>query len=470
MSLKIYNSLTKKKEEFTPLEKGKVKMYVCGPTVYDEPHIGHLRSAYVFDVIRNYLEYSGYKVTFVRNVTDVDDKIIEKAKEGSNSNLKAAVENVSTACYQQYRKDLQKLGISEPYKEPFATKHIEDMKKIIEVLEQKGFAYESNGDYYFDVEKFQDYGKLSGQKKEEMLQSVRMDTNEKKRNPLDFALWKKAKEDEPAWSGPKGLGMGRPGWHIECSAMSMKYLGESFDIHGGGLDLVFPHHENEIAQSEAATGKPFVKYWIHHGLVTRDGHKMSKSLKNYVTLKKITDTYSDGISLLKLFFLGTHYSAPLDFSESKMKMEQSILKRFQEFFYNVEVKRKEGAVVNQESVDNFRQMFIERMNNDFNTPETITLMHELVSWTYKDWEPTQILDVAEVISEISRNVFGLSFSRPVLTSLSDEEISRYIGQRKQAKKDKNFKLADEIREKLLKEYQIELLDEADGVTRYRKKL
>jgi cysteinyl-tRNA synthetase len=249
----------------------------------------------------------------------------------------------------------------------------------------------------------------------------------------------------------------------------MKYLGETFDIHGGGRDLIFPHHENEIAQSEGATGSPFARTWLHHGLITINEQKMSKSLKNYITLKSIEDAYSDGVSLLKLLFLGTHYSGPLDFSESKMKMEQSILKRFQEFFYNAELKRKEGYPVNQDTINAFRQKFIDLMENDFNTPEVMTWMQGLISSAYKESDPTQILSFAEVISEVSGEVFGLTFAQSTRPALGEKAILQYVDQRKQAKRDKNFKLADQIREMLLKEYQVELLDDADGITHWSQK-
>ena len=469
MTLRIYNSLTKQKEEFKPLKKGEVKMYVCGPTVYDEPHIGHLRSAYAFDVMRRYLEYSGHKVTFVRNVTDVDDKIIEKARQNNPSDLLTEVRNVSEKYLNAYKKDLEALGIQEPTKEPKATEHVKDMVWLIERLIKNGQAYESQGDVYFDVNVCKDYGKLSHQKKEEMLENVRLDPNEKKRNPLDFALWKEAKEGEPSWDGPIKGKKGRPGWHIECSAMSMKYLGETFDIHGGGRDLIFPHHENEIAQSEGVTGSPFARCWVHHGLVTVDEQKMSKSLKNYVTLNRITNEYSEGVVLLKLLFLGTHYTAPLDFSETKMKMEQSILKRFVEFFYNVEEKRDKGFMASKQSIETFRTAFIGCMDNDFNTPDAMTWMHGLLNMAYKNEEPTQMLSVAAAICEISQNVFGLSFQDLLSGSFDEKAIMEYIHRRNQAKKGKNFKLADQIRDQLV-EQGIELMDRSDGTTTWRRKI
>lgn len=442
-------------------------MYVCGPTVYDEPHIGHLRSAYVFDVMRRYLAYSGYEVKFVRNVTDVDDKIIEKAKESVGAgDLNAEVEKVSSKYLDLYKKDLQALGILEPTHEPKATGHIPDMQWLIQKLIEGGKAYASGGDVYFDVNGFKDYGKLSHQKKEAILENVRIDKNEKKRDVLDFALWKKVKEGEPSWPSP--WGDGRPGWHIECSAMSMKYLGETFDIHGGGRDLIFPHHENEVAQSEAVTGSPFAKYWVHHGLITVNEQKMSKSLKNYITLKQVVAGGPSRIEELKFLFLGTHYSAPLDYSEEKMKMEHSIIKRFKEIFYKAEEHREKGFRANPNSVQTFLiKMFRGSMDHDFNTPDVITHMHGLVNMAFKNQEPTEILSVAEAIGEFSEKVFGISFNKIISKAGSDDNIQKYINERDQAKKDKNFKLADQIREELKNKFNVELIDSKDKPTGWR---
>ena len=335
MTLRIFNSLSQQKEEFLPLEPGTVKMYVCGPTVYDDPHLGHLRSAYVFETMRRYLQspICGYKVSFVRNVTDVDDKIIEKARERGAPDLSQAVSEVSGAYFDRYKRDLRRLGISEPTHEPKATEHIGQMLHLIDRLLKKGMAYESEGDVYYDVRRFGGYGKLSHQNQKAMLENVRVDKNEKKRDPLDFALWKRAKDGEPSWPGPWGAG--RPGWHIECSAMSMQYLGETFDIHGGGRDLIFPHHENEVAQSEGATLKPFARFWVHHGLITVAGQKMSKSLKNFITLDAVLkEDPRFGGEILKLTFLGTHYSAPLDYSSERVSMDRAVWKKFFTFFQN----------------------------------------------------------------------------------------------------------------------------------------
>ncbi|MGE5197313.1 MAG: cysteine--tRNA ligase, partial [Deltaproteobacteria bacterium] len=308
MSIFIYNSLTRKKEPFQPIDPPQITMYVCGPTVYDEPHIGHARSAYIFDVVRKYLQYRGYKVSFVRNVTDVDDKIIDKARrEFKDAPLKEAVKKVAQKYLEAYHDALRQLGIaaSEPEViEPKASEYIGRMAQFIKILVENGTAYQAGADVYFDITKAKGYGKLSHQSLDNMEAGARVLPTENKKDPLDFALWKSAKEDEPSWESP--FGRGRPGWHIECSVMSSHILGDEFDIHGGGLDLIFPHHENEIAQSEAA-GKKFAKVWMHHGLLTINGQKMAKSLGNFITIKDFICKYTDA-DILKLFFMSTHYA------------------------------------------------------------------------------------------------------------------------------------------------------------------
>lgn len=442
-------------------------MYVCGPTVYDEPHIGHLRSAYVFEVIRNYFQFSGYKVTFVRNVTDVDDKIIEKARAAGGGDLNEEAERVALKYYTSYNDALSELGLKTPDKDPKASQHIADMVRLIERLIEKKCAYASDGDVYFDIQCFKDYGQLSHQKKEAMLEGVRIDPNEKKEGPLDFALWKKAKEGEPSWDSP--WGKGRPGWHIECSAMSMKYLGETFDIHGGGLDLVFPHHENEIAQSECATGKPFAKYWLHHGLITINGHKMSKSLHNYVTLGEMMKKSAWAAEELKFLFLGTHYSAPLDYSEEKMKMDKAVRERF--FFFFEELKSFKGQPPKScdREVD-FENAFAEAMNDDFNTPQALAVMHEMVTFARKVSEPGIALSIGRQLQkfgslfgvfsyhEMGMDEKGVQFTQAILNE---------IAKRDEAKKKKDFKTADKIRQGLL-EKGIALTDLPDGKTLWRK--
>ncbi len=468
MPIKIYNSLTKQKEEFKPLREGEVKMYVCGPTVYDEPHIGHLRSAYVFDVMRRYMEYSGYKVKFVRNVTDVDDKIIEKAKESKPADLLAETLAVSDKYLKLYKDDLRALGILEPTVEPKATGHIQDMQWLIGKLVESGKAYVSEGDVYFAVNDFKGYGKLSHQNKDAMLQNVRVDKNEKKRDALDFALWKKAKEGEPFWESP--WGKGRPGWHIECSAMSMKYLGETFDIHGGGRDLIFPHHENEIAQSEAVTGTKFANYWIHHGLITVNEQKMSKSLKNYITLKSLATQGPHKIEELKFLFLGTHYSAPLDYSEEKMLMQKSIRDKFIEFISKAGGFKEEDLNFKQEwieksrkEIEPYKKSFEEALSDDFNTPQAMTAMHEMVNFVYKNWsESMSLISESKKLLQACFKILGLSFQDALNLSLK-EEIQLLVNEREEARKRRDFAKSDEIRIMLTEKYKVKLIDEKNGV-------
>ncbi|OIO38471.1 MAG: cysteine--tRNA ligase [Candidatus Omnitrophica bacterium CG1_02_46_14] len=483
MPLKIYNSLAQKKEEFKPIKAGEVKMYVCGPTVYDEPHIGHLRSAYEFDVMRRYLEYSGYKVTFVRNVTDVDDKIIEKARQNNAEDLMTEVRNVSEKYLLAYKKDLEKLGIQEPTREPKATEHIKDMIALIERLIKRGIAYESQGDVYYNVNTFKSYGKLSHQRIDEILEHVRIDANEKKKNPLDFALWKKSKEGEPFWNSP--WGKGRPGWHIECSAMSMKYLGETFDIHGGGRDLIFPHHENEIAQSEGATGSPFVHIWLHHGLITINEQKMSKSLHNFVTLKDIQKKYGlSGIEELKFLFLGTHYSAPLDYSEEKMIMERSIRSNFLSFFMEAEsfasdTLKDEWIKDAEQKLDKFEQDFLDAMNDDFNTPLALTGLQQMIHYARKA-DSISVLRLAKVKLEKFLSALGLTFRDAYLTeefkrqsSEKNSKLNYLLNERKMARQSGDYKKADEVRKEILelyKDYEIEIIDRKDGSAEFRAKL
>ncbi len=486
MSLKIYNSLTKKKEEFTPLEKGKVKMYVCGPTVYDEPHIGHLRSAYVFDMIRRYLEYSKYKVTFVRNVTDVDDKIIEKAKQEGYGDLKEGVRKVSEKYLHMYHQDLETFGIRKPTYEPKATEHIDEMKRMIQKLLDMQKAYLINGEVYFEVNTYGHYGQLSHQNADQMLDHVRIEPNPNKKTPLDFALWKKAKEGEPAWDSP--WGKGRPGWHIECSAMSMKYLGSTFDIHGGGRDLIFPHHENEIAQSEVVTGSAFVRYWVHHGLVTVNNQKMSKSLKNYVTLSELSNKHKSSIEELKFLFLGTHYSAPLDYSEDKMAMQRSIRSKFIEFIMKAEgfseknIQFKEEWVkASKEEIEKYAILFHDAMTDDFNTSLAVSVMHELVNHVYKRWSDSMsLINESKKMLKKFFELLGLSYedaylSEEITKKLNQEskQLNHLLSERKEARDRKDFKKADELRQQiqeLYKNYDIEIIDNKDGSTEFRAKL
>ena len=390
MGLKIYNTLTRKKEEFLPVEKGKVKMYVCGMTVYSDAHIGHARTYFAFDVIRRYFEYRGYNVTYVQNITDVDDKIIAAANKEGIDALEYS-QRFTDRCLN----DLGLLGIRKADLYPKASETIPDMVKMTQNIIDNGYGYESEGDVYFSVKKFKNYGKLSGQKLDDLMDGARIQSSEEKRSPLDFALWKKSKPGEPSWDSP--WGKGRPGWHIECSAMSGKYLGLPFDIHGGGMDLRFPHHENEIAQAEAATGKDFAKYWMHIGLLTVDGEKMSKSLGNIINVKDLLKNWDSEI--VRFFFSQAHYRSPPDFNEKALRNAQKGLVRIHR------LKEKLEALSNNTKIDNidekiitnkdkaylniitgFKEDFEKAMDDDFNTPLAVSVIFEFVNRSNKYFE------------------------------------------------------------------------------------
>lgn len=473
MPIRIYNSLTKQKEDLRLLDpKGKeVKMYVCGPTVYDEPHIGHLRSAYVFDMVRNYLKFSGYQVKFARNVTDVDDKIIEKARTLGMADLNEATAQVSGKYFELYKKDLKRLGLQDPDFEPKATEFIPQMIEMIKSLIEKKHAYIAGGDVYFEVSSFGKYGEVSHQRMDQMLEDARVEANPLKRYPLDFALWKETKEGEPSWEGPVAGKRGRPGWHIECSAMSLSYFNGAFDIHGGGRDLIFPHHENENAQSCCATGNPFVNLWMHHGLITISGKKMSKSLKNFITLTEVMkEDPSFGDEILKLSFLGTHYSAPLDYTPERVKMERQIWRRFLDFFDSSRAVEKSGVKLAEKRVTEIHQSFRQAMDNDFNTPEVLTLMQGLIHETYKSKDQIAQVSAAAAIRNFGSEVFGVVFDQSEDASAIKPEIERGIAERAAARKNKDFAKADEIRNRLLTQRHIELRDLADGRTTWRVRL
>ncbi len=455
MSIHIYNSLTKKKETLTPLSGKTVTMYSCGVTVYDKCHIGHARSLYIFDVIRRYLAYRGYAVRFIRNITDVDDKIINKGKE-----LKKSFDEVVRENIEAYERDLKNLGVDKADVEPRATQYIPKMIAFITALMEKGFAYEVDGDVYFSVRQFKGYGKLSGQSIDQMIEATRIEQDPKKRDPLDFALWKKTKEDEKSWPSP--WGPGRPGWHIECSCMSMNELdSETIDIHAGGRDLIFPHHENEIAQSEALTGKTFAKVWIHHGLLTIDGQKMSKSLGNFITLDEIFTKYSSDV--LKLFFLQSHYASPIDFSWEKMEEVKKTHDRISILMAKLEKIDRAAGGADPAWVLARQQEFTSAMDDDFNTPKALSVLHDIVGECNKlvdrEAEGKQgILRAAgDMIKEISR-VFSLDFVKD--SRISDEEEGLLL-QRIEARKRKDFRRSDELRV-LLKKKGIIVEDTKDG--------
>ena len=371
MALRVYNSLGKKKEHFEPLVPGKVRMYVCGPTVYDSCHIGHARSVIVFDVIVRYLKAKGFDVTYVRNFTDVDDKIIDKANQ-----LGIDSQEVAERFIKEFNEDMDALNVERANIEPKATEHISQIIQFIERLIEKGFAYQINGDVYYSVEKFKEYGKLSGRRLEDMEAGARVEIDERKHNPFDFVLWKSSKPGEPAWESP--WGKGRPGWHIECSAMSNEYLGETFDIHGGGKDLNFPHHENEIAQSEAIFGKPFVKYWIHNGFVNIDQEKMSKSLGNFLMIKDVIKSYHPEV--VRLFLLSNHYRSPIDFTDKAMDEARSGLDKIYAFLERAE--EKIGLISDQDvETGDCWQRFSEAMDDDFNSARGIGILFDTVRST-----------------------------------------------------------------------------------------
>ncbi len=475
MPIFIYNSLSRKKVELIPLKPKEIKMYVCGPTVYDQPHIGHARSAYIFDLIRRYLIYRGYKVKFVRNVTDVDDKIIDKAqKEFKGEDLNIAVNKVSTKYLNLYHEEMRSLGILDPDVEPKATEYVSKenplMQDFIEKLIKDGCAYISEGDVYFDIKKAKNYGKLSNQAIERMESGVRIVLGEKKKDPLDFALWKSAKVGEPAWDSP--WGKGRPGWHIECSVMSSDILGDEFDIHGGGIDLIFPHHENEIAQSEGV-GNKFARYWIHHGLLTINGQKMSKSLGNFITVKDFLDKYKNA-DLLKLLFLSTHYSHPVDYTDEKIREAKQA-------FYRISIlwgkiggpldKKFTGKV--PEDLEAVKNKFNSAMDDDFNTPQGLAVIFELVSLANKHLDNHDFVAAARDLLLELTNQFGLSVSSGVNVDalslkLDLPNVETLIQERNQARKKKDFKKSDQLR-KEIEDLGFILEDTKEGST-FRRKL
>ncbi len=449
VSLYIYNSLSKKKELFEPLKAGKVGIYVCGPTVYDSCHIGHARSIVTFDMIVRYLRLEGYEVKYVRNFTDIDDKIINRANE-----LNISTKELSQKYIKEFYEDMDALNILRADVEPKATEYIPEIIKIVSTLIEKGFAYKEENDVYFSVEKFKGYGKLSGRKLEDMKAGARIDVNIKKKNPLDFVIWKGAKEGEPSWDSPWGAG--RPGWHIECSAMSSKLIGESIDIHGGGKDLIFPHHENEIAQSEAAFGKPFVKYWLHNGFVNINKEKMSKSLGNFTTIKNILKSYHP--ETLRMFLLSSRYRSPIDFNEQMMKEAEINLDKIYSLFARInensinKTKAKEGK---------FWLNFKEAIDNDFNTAVGVSVLLEAVRSANNFLDKNEE-DKENTLSDIIRisEVLGILYDKPqkyfefkkdksiTNTGIDNDEIEALIDARNKARKEKDFQKADEIRSKL----------------------
>jgi cysteinyl-tRNA synthetase len=451
VALRIYNTLMRDKELFEPLVPGQVRMYVCGITAYDRCHIGHARSAIVFDVVRRYLEYRGYRVTFVKNFTDVDDKIIRRANAEGVSPLE-----VSDRFIAAYREDMAALGVRPADVEPQATAYIPQMIRLIERLIAKGVAYVVDGDVYFEVRRFPRYGQLSGKPLDELLVGARVEVDERKRDPRDFALWKSAKPDEPSWASP--WGPGRPGWHIECSAMSMEHLGESLDIHGGGEDLIFPHHESEIAQSEAATERPFVRYWIHNGFVNLGAEKMSKSLGNILTIKELVKRHDP--EALRLYLLGTHYHNPLEFSEERVHESASALERLRRLPQEMERLAPvtpsggpDGGLPRQ--VAELCGRFEAAMDDDFNTAQAVGVLFDLarVLHAYVDLVERGERAVAPLVDGVGvlvrlSNVLGLLERSPVRPEMPlelRERIEALITERDAARKRRDWRRADEIR-------------------------
>lgn len=463
--MKIYNTLTRKKEEFVPIEEGKVRMYVCGPTVYNYFHIGNARPFVVFDTMRKYLEYRGYKVKFVQNFTDVDDKIIKRAKEEGIS-----AQEVSEKYIAEYFKDAAALNVKKATVHPQVTKTMDDIIKFVQDLIDLGYAYESDGDVYYRARKFKGYGKLSGKNIDDLISGARIAVDEKKEDPLDFALWKARKEEsEIAWESP--WGMGRPGWHIECSAMSKKYLGDTIDIHAGGQDLQFPHHENEIAQSEAHSGKTFARYWMHNGYINIDGIKMSKSLGNFKTVRDLLQVY-DG-EVLRFLILSGHYRGPIDFGEEILTQSQNGLLRMRNAKANLQHMAASGTGDMSESektvlagLDKYRQQFIEAMDDDLNTADAISAVFELITAVNTAVREGASKEFAQkcldLLMELA-TVLGL-LQQDVSKEVTEvePEIQALIDERQAARAEKNFVRADEIRDQL-KARGITLKDTPQGV-------
>ena len=449
--MRIYNTLTKKKEEFIPLEEGKVKMYVCGPTVYNFIHIGNARPMIVFDTVRRYMEYKGYEVNYVSNFTDVDDKIIAKAVEEGVS-----AEEISSRYIKECKKDMADMNVKPATTHPLATQEIDGMIDMIQTLMDKGFAYEVNGTVYFRVKNFKEYGKLSHKNLEDLqsgFRSLQVSGENQKEDPLDFVLWKPKKEGEPFWVSP--WSEGRPGWHIECSVMSKKYLGEEIDIHAGGEDLVFPHHENEIAQSECCNGKQFARYWMHNAFLNIDNRKMSKSLGNFFTVREIGEKYD--LQVLRFFMLNAHYRSPLNFSAELMEASKNSLERIvtcvEQLKHLLETAEKTEMTAEEKALEaevlEYVKKYENSMEDDFNTADAIAAIFELVKFANtKANENSTAAFVQYLFDTIVHlsDVLGLIVNKEA--EILDEEIEKLIEERQMARKEKNFKRADEIRDEL----------------------
>ena len=446
--MKLYNTLSRKKEEFIPIVPGEVKMYVCGPTVYNFFHIGNGRTFIVFDTIRRYLEYRGYKVKFIQNFTDIDDKMIKKANE-ENTTIKELGDKYIAGYY----KDADALNIERATVNPRATEYIQDVIEFVEGLISKGYAYEVEGDVYFSTKKFEDYGKLSGQNLEELQAGARIRIDERKRDPMDFALWKAQKSAEPAWDCP--WGKGRPGWHIECSCMVKKLLGDTIDIHAGGMDLYFPHHENEIAQSEALSGEKFANYWLHSAYINVNNQKMSKSLNNFFTARDILKEYD--VDAIRFFMMSAHYRLQINFSKELLESAKASVERLYNATSNLEnlidevtkEKMDEKEIEYFESLKDYRNKFIEKMDDDFNTADALTVLFSLTKDTNKNITKDSSKELASKALELIRELGGTLGILQKSTKVSlEEEVEALIEERQQARKNKNFARSDEIRDEL----------------------
>ena len=483
MKLVIYDTKTGSKTPLETLEEGHVKLYVCGITAYDYCHIGHARSALVFDMIVRYLRYRGYQVTYVRNFTDIDDKIIKRAQEQNTS-----TEELAQRFIDMFHEDMVSLGVAPADHEPRATEHIPAIIRIIEELIAKGLAYQADGDVYFAVEKFPNYGLLSGRSLDDMLAGARISVNEHKRNPMDFALWKGSKPGEPTWESP--WGPGRPGWHIECSAMSRELLGDTFDIHGGGKDLIFPHHENEIAQSEGASGKPFARYWLHHGFVTIKDEKMSKSLGNFLTIREVLERFQ--AEALRLFVFSTHYRTPLDYSEATLQEATAGLDRLYACLAEIGGLTVDGSATatpvatakETKKIETLVDRFHNAMDNDFNTAQGLGHIFDAVKTLNRirqylpDTPSTKDLDLLRNGAAAVKTLAGTmgllgedpacyieSKQKEILANLDIDAaaIDALIAERARARGEKNWRRADEIRDQLL-DRRIEIKDSTSGTT------
>lgn len=458
--MRLYNEMTRSKEKFIPIEEGKVKMYNCGPTVYDYFHIGNARNFVIFDTLRRYFEFKGYDVTYVQNFTDIDDKMISRANE-----LGLTVKELADEFIAEYKKDADGLGVRDADFHPKATEHIGDIIKLIKKIEAKGYAYNISGDVYFDTSAYEPYGKLSGHKLDELEAGARVAADDRKKNPADFALWKAAKPGEPSWGSP--WGKGRPGWHIECSAMSMRYLGDSIDIHGGGQDLAFPHHENEVAQSESATGKSFVNFWLHNGFINIDNEKMSKSLGNFFTVRDIADLYD--YEEMRFFLLSAQYRSPVNFSDKLMDQSRNGLSRMYEALKNLANIKGSGDISDQEAtllekLAEYRGNFITHMDDDLNTADAISDIFDMVRTINAGISDGVMMTrkaasaAVSVLKELG-DLLGILY-KDIEVDVTPE-IQRLVDERIESRKNRDFAASDRIRDEL-KEMGILIEDTKDG--------